>query len=276
MAFILVQHLDPSHESMMVDLLVGHTKMAVRQATDGMSIERNSFYIIPPGTYLSVGEGALHLTHRNTRHGARLPFDFLLRSMAEEYGARAVCVILSGTGTDGSLGLEALKQKGGFVIVQDPDEAGYDGMPRSAIATGAVDVVLPVAEIPKALARHVRQVPRDDQERDDQEAAAPPTQDAGTRLAEIIDLLRTKTPHNFTLYKPGTLQRRIERRMGMMAIETSALERYLDILRNDPGELDLLAKDLLINVTNFFRDSKVFALLAEKIIPDLVHAHAPD
>src|SRR5579863_7421734 len=122
MAFVLVQHLDPTHESMMVDLLAGHTSMDVRQATDGMPIEPEHLYVIPPGAYLSVGNGVLHLSHPQTRHGARLPFDFLLHSLAAEYGARAICVVLSGTGADGSLGLKAVKQRGGLVIAQDPDE----------------------------------------------------------------------------------------------------------------------------------------------------------
>src|SRR5580704_4400830 len=126
MAFILVQHLDPTHESMMVDLLAGHTSMTVRQATDGMPVEREHFYVIPPGAYLSVGNGALHLSQPQARHGARLPFDFLLHSLAEECGARAICVILSGTGSDGSLGLKAVNENGGLVIAQDPEEARHD------------------------------------------------------------------------------------------------------------------------------------------------------
>ena len=154
MAFILVQHLDPTHESMMVDLLAGHTSMTVRQATDGMSIDREHLYVIPPGTYLSVGNGALHLSEPLARHGARLPFDFLLNSLAEEYGERAVGVILSGTAADGSLGLKAVKEKHGLVIAQDPKEADYDGMPRNAIMTGAVDLVLPAAKIPDALVKY--------------------------------------------------------------------------------------------------------------------------
>ena len=226
MAFILVQHLDPTHESMMVDLLAGYTSMPVRQATDGMPLERDHFHVIPPGTYLSVRNGCLHLSQPQARHGARLPFDFLLHSVAEECGARAICVILSGTGSDGSLGLKAVKDGGGLVIAQDPGEAGYDGMPRSAILTGVVDLVLPVAKIPEALVKFHRRttlartrnalLPRD------AERAWLPT---------IIDLLRTKTAHDFTLYKPGTLQRRIERRMAMAAIETDDMDRYLALLR---------------------------------------------
>ena len=146
MAFILIQHLDPTHASMMVDLLAGHTPMKVQQAADGMPLEPEHVYLIPPGAYLSIRGGALRLSQPRERHGARLPFDFFLRSLAEELGERAICVILSGTGGDGSLGLKAVKEKGGLVIAQDPNEAEYDGMPRSAIMTGAVDLVLPVAK----------------------------------------------------------------------------------------------------------------------------------
>jgi chemotaxis response regulator CheB len=143
MAFILVQHLDPKHESMMVELLAHRTAMTVVQATNGAQIERKHLYIIPPDSYLSVSNGALHLSQPLARHGARLPFDFLLRSLAEEYGERAIGVILSGTGADGSLGVKAVKEKGGLVIAQDPDEAAFDGMPRNAILTDAVDQISP-------------------------------------------------------------------------------------------------------------------------------------
>jgi len=127
MAFILVQHLDPAHESLMVELLASHTAMTVVQAADGMTVTPEHLFVIPPGTYLAVADGVLHLSQRNARHGARLPFDFLLRSLADDYGARAIGVVLSGTGADGSLGLRAVRDKGGVVIAQDPDEAEYDG-----------------------------------------------------------------------------------------------------------------------------------------------------
>ena len=269
-AFILIQHLDPTHQSMMVELLAGHTPMKVQQAADGMRLARNCVYVIPPGVYLSMRDGALRLSKPRERHGARMPFDFLLRSLAEELGERAICVILSGTGADGSLGLKAIKEKGGLVIAQDPGEAGYDGMPRNAIATGAVDIVLPVAKIPEVLAKYSRQT----YVRYGRSGAAAPRDRAEEGLAEIIELLRTKTSHDFTLYKPGTLQRRIERRRAMAAVADSG--RYLDKLRQDAKELELLAKDLLINVTSFFRDPKVFASLAERIVPELVRRQAPD
>jgi two-component system, chemotaxis family, CheB/CheR fusion protein len=271
MAFILVQHLDPTHESMMVDLLAGHTSMTVLQATDGMPIKRDHLYIIPPGTYLSIEYSALHLSQPHARHGARLPFDFLLNSLAADCGSRAICIILSGTGADGSVGLKAIRENGGLVIAQDPDEASYDGMPRNAILTGFVDRVLPVGKMPNALGNYrphltVKRARHGLGSQDD----------ARDRLPEIINLLLSKTAHNFTLYKQGTLRRRIERRMGLAAIELHDMNRYLTFLHSDPRELDLLAMDLLINVTSFFRDPKVFDFLAEKIIPDLIGSQASD
>jgi two-component system, chemotaxis family, CheB/CheR fusion protein len=271
MAFILVQHLDPTHASMLADLLAGNTAMTVREAADGMLIEREHLYVIPPGAYLSVENGMLRLSPPQARHGARLPFDFLLLSLAQAYGARVVAVVLSGTGADGSAGVQAVKESGGLVIAQTPDEAGFDGMPRNAVKSGCVDLVLPVAEIAHALIRHGKG-----------EITVPPqnplaqSDGAPDQLADIIALLRSETPHDFTLYKEGTLRRRIERRMGMATAATDDMGRYLEILRRDPVELDLLAKDLLINVTNFFRDPKVFEILAEKIIPDMLDRHPPD
>jgi two-component system CheB/CheR fusion protein len=270
MAFILVQHLDPTHQSMMVDLLANHTAMRVQQAVDGMPIERDSIYVIPPGTYLSVGTGALHLSRPKDRHGARLPFDFLLHSLAKEYGRRAICIILSGTGADGSLGLQSVKENSGLVIAQDPEEAGYDGMPKSAILTGAVDHVLTVARIPAALSQYQRRMAATS------DHGESPRHGARDVLPEIIQLLRRKTPLDFVLYKEGTLRRRIERRMAMAAIEIDDMDRYLDMLSSDSGELDLLAKDLLINVTGFFRDRHVFDFLSEKIIPELVRDRTID
>jgi two-component system CheB/CheR fusion protein len=271
MAFILVQHLDPTHQSMMVELLAAHAPVKVQQATDGALVQPNRVYTIPPGVYLSMDHGALRISTPSERHGARLPFDFLLRSLADDVGERAVCVVLSGMGSDGSLGAKAVKEKDGLVIVQDPDEADFDGMPRSAIKTGTVDLVLPAAEIPTAIIRYDRQ------------AADIGKQGRSSRsderpdwLHEIIELLRAKTGHDFRLYKPGTLQRRIERRMAMVPIEAGGVDRYLALLRSDSRELEFLAKDLLIHVTSFFRDPKVFDVLADKIIPDLVQRHSSD
>ena len=270
MAFIIVQHLDPSHDSMLVDLLAGHTSMPVLLATDGMAIERERVYVIPPGVYLSADDkGALRLSKPQARHGARLPFDFLLNSLAREYGARAVCVVLSGTGADGSLGLKAVKDKGGLVIAQDFSEADYDGMPRSAVATGAVDLVLRAAKIAEALVARERGrvfVPEPPKSR-----AQKSLEDL---LPDMVALLRTKTVHDFSLYKHGTLERRVERRMALAGVKTAA--NYLDLLLRDANERDQLSRDLLINVTGFFRDAAVFDFLAKSVIPDLVRDHPLD
>ncbi len=269
MAFVLIQHLDPKHQSMMVDLLAGHTAMKVLQATDGMHLERDHVYLIPPGAYLAIQGGSLRLSKPLERHGARMPFDFFLRSLAEECGERAICAVLSGTGTDGSLGLKAVKEKGGLVIVQDPEEAAFDGMPRSAIMSGGADLVLTVARISKALVRYGRQT----YVLDARTGLRAPDIVKGA-FTDIIELLAAKTPHDFSLYKQGTLQRRIERRMAMAGLESSG--RYLQVLREDSSERDVLAKDLLINVTHFFRDPATFDLLVQTVIPELVRQQTMD
>ncbi|OYQ36696.1 histidine kinase [Niveispirillum lacus] len=265
--FILVQHLDPNHDSLLVDLLAVHTAMRVWQATDGMELLPGQVIVIPPGAYLSVIDGRLHLTAPPRGQGTRLPFDFLLASLARDFGSRVVCVVLSGTGTDGSHGLRAVRTAGGLVIAQDPAEAGYEGMPRSAMATGLVDHVLPVAAMPEVIRnRH----------RTDTAASKRMEEDADNGLAAIIDLLRTHTPYDFTLYKQGTLRRRIDRRMSMAGIAADGLPEYLELLRRDPAERDNLAKDMLINVTEFFRDPKVFELLAAAVIPGLIRGRSTD
>ena len=271
MAFVLVQHLDPTHESMMVDLLASHTRLKVLQAKDGMPIEADSFYVIPPGAYLSTNGGALLLSSPKPHHGARLPFDFLLQSMAEAYGTRAIGVVLSGTGSDGSLGLKAIKAEGGFAIAQDPDEATFDGMPRSAIMTGCIDKISPVAEIPAALLHRNGQI-AEASEADSAVKAAPEWRFP----EELISLLRTRTGHDFSLYKKGTLLRRLERRMGMLSLGSGDIGRYLDILRTDKKEIDQLAAEMLINVTNFFRDAEVFNFLNDNVVLELIEAASAD
>lgn len=263
-SFILVQHLDPNHDSLLVDLLAAHTALNVQQVTEGMELLPGHVMVIPPGAYLSVVAGHLHLTSPPRGQGARLPFDFLLASLARDFGDRVVCVVLSGTGTDGSQGLRAVKAAGGLVIVQEPAEAGYDGMPRNAMATGLVDHVLPVAAMPDVIRNRYRL---------DIPLPADMGQDG---LTNIIDLLRTHTPYDFTLYKQGTLRRRIDRRMSMAGIAADGLPDYLDLLRRDPAERDNLAKDMLINVTEFFRDPKVFELLATTVIPGLIRGRSAD
>jgi two-component system CheB/CheR fusion protein len=260
-AFILVQHLDPTHASMMVELLSSFTRMPVVQAVDGMMIEPDHLYVIPPGTYLAARGGALHLSAPLARHGARLPFDFLLQSIALAYGRRAICIILSGTGADGSIGLLSVAAAGGLVIAQDPADAAYQGMPENAIATNKVDLVLRTDSMAEALMTHGRQL----------RMTPEPTD-----LSRVIEHLRMNTAHDFTLYKPGTLERRIARRMELAGIGMTEMERYLEMLKTNPAERDQLVEDLLINVTSFFRDAATFQALADTVVPELVAAASAD
>jgi two-component system CheB/CheR fusion protein len=268
MAFILVQHLDPSHDSLLVELLAGWTAMPVQEVKQGMRIEAGRVYVIAPGAYLALTAGAFQ-TSEPPAPRVRLPFDFLLRSLAESCGERAVCIVLSGTGADGTLGLRAVSQAGGFVIVQDPQEAAYDGMPRSAVSTGLADRVIPLAAMAAVLVER----------RDGTAVAAKGVGRASTAeesFDAILELLRLRTSHDFRLYKPGTLNRRIERRMALAALKASDYAGYLQRLTGDADEVEALSKDLLINVTSFFRDANVFETLATTIIPDLVAGHASD
>ena len=263
MAFIVVQHLDPTHKSMMVDLLKSLTAMTVVKAGDGLTVEPDHVYLIPPGTYLAVTQGMIKLSAPAARHGARMPFDFLLNALAAEAGGRVAAIVLSGSGSDGSIGLHAIKGAGGFVIAQDPNEAAYGGMPQSAIDTGQVDAVLKTADMPAALAAFRSKTPRT--------GKAPQTE--AEELAAIIALLRGHTTRDFGYYKPGTIARRIHRRMAMLGLPSGEALRYLDVLRKDGDELEQLGKDLLINVTSFFRDDTVFEMLAKTVVPALVQDH---
>lgn len=268
MSFIVVQHLDPDSPSMLADLLASHTGMKVREAADRLSIEPDHVYVIPPGVYLSISQGALRISKPTARHGARMPFDFLLRSLANDYGPLAACVILSGMGSDGSAGLADIKAKGGFIVVQKPSEAAFGSMPDNAIATDLVDLVLSVGDIPAALVKQMRMGLKP------MPAEGLGTQ--GTALADVVELLRDETGHNFTLYKTGTIQRRIERRMGMAGMGAGGVSGYLARLRRDAAELSTLSKDLLIHVTRFFRDPEVFEALSAAIIPEMLAGRSKD
>jgi len=263
MAFLVVLHLEPNHESLLAELLGAHTTMAVVQASEGMPLEANRVHVIPPGAFLSVdAEGVLRLSKPPAQRGVRLPFDFLLAALAAGFQARVVCVVLSGAGSDGSIGLRAVKAKGGLVLVQRSDEADYDGMPSSAMATGDVDEVLSAAQIAARLV-----------ERKNGAAAGSPGAD-GPGLADIVAYLREKTAHDFTLYKRGTLERHVARRMARASIASAA--SYLAWLRLDEGELNALSREMLINVTAFFRDAAVFDFLARNVVPGVVRNHPPE
>jgi two-component system CheB/CheR fusion protein len=262
MAFVLVQHLAPDHESLLSELVQRYTRMAVFEVQDGMAVRPNCVYIIPPNHDMAFISGSLQLLKPSAPRGQRLPIDFFFRSLADDQRERAIGIVLSGTGSDGTLSVRAIKAAGGMVMVQNPASAEYDGMPRSALATGLADYELPPAEMLAQLiaytARSFGKLPR-----------AANVMDAKTEsaLMKVFILLRSQTGHDFSNYKPGTTHRRIERRMAVQQIET--LDGYVSYLRQTPSEVEALFRDMLIGVTNFFRDPEAFKSLEEQAIPAL-------
>jgi two-component system, chemotaxis family, CheB/CheR fusion protein len=229
MAFVLVQHLAPDHKSILTDLIRRYTRMQVFEAEDGMSVRPNCAYIIPPNRDMAFLKGTLQLLEPTSPRGQRMPIDFFFRSLAQDQHERAIGVVLSGTGSDGTIGIRAIKGEGGMVIVQTPESTEYDGMPRNAIATGLVDYELPPAEMAAQLIAYTThafgKLPR---------PAAPPPR-AESALKKIFVLLRAQTGHDFSQYKPSTIQRRIERRMAVHQIE--AMGDYVKFIQQAPDEV---------------------------------------
>ena len=262
MAFVLVQHLAPDHKSILTELVRRYTRMQVFEIEDGMTVAPNCAYIIPPNHDMAFLNGSLHLLEPAAPRGQRLPIDFFFRSLAQDQGERAIGVVLSGTGSDGTLGVRAIKGAGGMVMVQNPESTEFDGMPRHAIATGLVDYELPPAEMPAQLMAyathafgHSRQLAT---------VESPKTENA---LKKIFVVLRAQTGHDFSQYKPSTINRRIERRMAVHQID--AIDSYVRYLQQTPAEVEALFRDLLIGVTNFFRDPEAFKVLEEQVIRGL-------
>ncbi len=261
MAFVLVQHLAPNHKSLLAELIRRHTRMQVFEVEDGMTVQPNCAYIIPPNRDMAFLNGALHLLEPSAPHGQRLPIDFFFRSLAQDQRERAVCIVLSGTGSDGTLGARAVKGEGGMVMVQKPASAEYDGMPRSVIDTGLADYELPPAEMAAQLMVYAAHAFG--------KSSLPSASESKSEnaLKKIFILLRAQTGHDFSQYKPSTIHRRIERHMIIRQIET--MGEYVKYLQQTPSEVDTLFHDLLIGVTNFFRDPEAFKALEEQAVPKL-------
>jgi two-component system, chemotaxis family, CheB/CheR fusion protein len=262
MAFVLVQHLAPDHKSILTELIRRYTHMLVFEVEDGMAVKPNCAYIIPPNRDMAFLNGTLQLLEPSAPHGHRMPIDFFFRSLAQDQHERAICIVLSGTGSDGTQGVRAVKGEGGMVMAQDPASTEYDGMPRSAIATGLVDYQLPPVKMAAQLIAYV-----------DQAFGHPPVPSAETSpkvagaLKKIFVLLRAQTGHDFSQYKPSTIHRRIERRLAVHQIK--GLDQYVKYLQQTPAEVDALYRDLLIGVTSFFRDPEAFKFVEEQVIPRL-------
>ena len=295
MAFVVVQHLDPRHESLLSELLGKHTKLPVREATEGTKVQPDRVYIIPPNKNMTLEKGALRLAARTLHRGQHMPVDIFLRSLALDRGGRAAGVILSGANTDGALGIEAIKAEGGITLAQDPVSARHRDMPTAAIETGCVDFVLPPAAIGQELARidkhpYVRTLPlvepeasigstqlksegeaAEEQARIDSESER---SRAAQSVQRIFSLLRSSVGVDFTQYKPATVQRRIQRRMALLRIEK--IEDYARLLRSNEAEIVALYQDILIKVTSFFRDPAAFDYLKRWIFPRMLKGRSKD
>ena len=267
LAFVVLQHLDPTHKTLMPELLQRVTPMRVVEVKDGTRVHADCVYVMPPNKDVSILRGVLHLLTPAEHRGFRLPIDHFFRALAEDQRERSIAVVLSGMGTDGTLGVRTVKEKGGLVLAQDPATADFDSMPRSAIASGLVDIVSTPDMMCKKIMGFLAQVPR----------STPPETVLNAKTQNFLDkaivLLRSQTGHDFSVYKKNTLYRRIERRMGVHQL--SGMDQYIRFLQENPAERDLLFKELLIGVTNFFRDAPFWDNLRDVQLPALF-ARKPD
>ena len=270
-ALVFIQHLDPKHESLLTEILARSTKMPVHEVTDGMKVMPNNVYVIPPNVDLKIEQGVLHLHQRSFARGQHMPIDVFLRSLAEDQKNKAVGIILSGTASDGALGLKAIKAEGGITFAQDEQSARYGGMPRSAVSAGAVDFVIP----PESIARELERIGRHPYLASEQAATAEMLPaDSRESLNEIFSVLHRAFGTDFSDYKSNTIHRRIHRRMVLHKLEDP--ESYLRYIRDHPEEVEALYQDILINVTSFLRDPATFEVLKSKVFPALLQNRPPD
>ena len=265
LAFVIVQHLDPTHVGIMPELLQRTTKMEVFQVKDRMRVKPDCVYVIPPNKEMSILHGVLHLFEPTAVRGLRLPIDIFFRSLAEDRQTHSIGIILSGMGSDGTLGLRAIKDKGGVTLVQEPSSAKFDSMPRSAINAGLADLIAPAEELPGKLIsyfKHPLSIIKTEQPLEEKDQSS---------LEKVLILLRSRTGNDFSLYKKNTIYRRIERRMGVHQI--GRIASYVRYLQENPPEGDLLFKELLIGVTSFFRDNEVWDQVRDEAIPLLLASY---
>ncbi|MDB5334811.1 MAG: response regulator, partial [Planctomycetaceae bacterium] len=270
MAYVVVVHLSPEHKSHLAELLQPHVKMPVQQVSGTVKLEPNQVYVIPPNANLDTIDTHLRLSQLEASRRERAPIDHFFRTLANTHGGRAIGVILTGTGSDGTLGIRQIKEAGGLTIVQDPNDAEYDGMPQSAISTGLIDLILPLAGIPDAILGFARTEPRIVVPESDDEIE----ERTRRQLQTVFVKLRARTGRDFTHYKRSTILRRIARRMQFLQIVE--LATYVEFLSREADEARQLADDMLVNVTNFFRDREVFEILERDVVPQLFAGKGPD
>jgi len=271
MAFVIVQHLSPDFKSLMDELLARHTSMAIHKVSDKVEIEPNSIYLIPPEKNMAMSNGRLLLTDKAEERGLSLPIDIFFSSLAIEAKSKAIAIVLSGTGSDGSRGIKDVREAGGLVLVQSVESAPFDGMPRAAISTGIVDLICKPSDMPKQIVGYIghqdRKVLQQTEFQKDESGPDP-------EMLRLYRFYRQRENIDFSLYKPGTISRRIERRMRMSAV--ASLEDYILQIESDETEADLLFRDLLVEVTHFFRDKEAFQRLRKTIVPDLIQSTEPE
>jgi two-component system, chemotaxis family, CheB/CheR fusion protein len=268
LAFVVVVHLSPDHESHLVNLLQPFSRLPVEQIAATTTLERDHVYVIPPGSNVSSIDTHLRLSELERERRDRAPIDHFFRTLSETHDGHSVAVVLTGTGSDGALGLRTVKERGGLTIVQDPLEAEYDGMPQAAIATGMVDLVLRLEDIPAAILSFIRTEPRVEAA-----GAEPEAQQQERVLQQLFALVRSRSGRDFSRYKRSTLLRRTGRRMQIHGIER--LDDYLALVRRTPAEVEHLADEFLVTVTEFFRDADVFTVLERTVVPKLFAGKGP-
>ncbi|MBT4730333.1 MAG: chemotaxis protein CheB, partial [Bacteroidetes bacterium] len=261
MAFVVIQHLDPTQVGMMPELLQRMTSLNVSQAKDRGVVQQNCVYVIPPNKSLTILNGALHLFSPVESHGLRLPIDIFFRSLANDMREKSIGIILSGMGSDGSLGVKAIKEKNGLILIQDPANAKYDGMPRSASEAVNADIIASPEELPGKLIAYLKTGLQ-------QKPESVLEKKYKSNIEKIIILIREQTGHDFSMYKNNTLLRRIERRKDVHQIDK--INNYVRFLQENPVEVEILFKEILIGVTSFFRDANVWDVLGNDVLPNLI------
>ncbi len=254
-AYVIIQHLSPDFKSRMAELLAKHSQLLVVEAQHGLAVKRNCVYLIPNDKFMTIRDGVLFLTDKKDLRIPHLTINTFFTSLAADCGNTAIGIILSGLGADGTEGIKAIKKAGGMVMVRPPETTQFGGMPSNALATGVVDVVLEPEDMPAAIQDYVKS---------DKESIANAREDDHIQ-AIILDLIKDVSPHDFTDYKPSTIRRRMKRRAANLHF--SRLQNYFDFLKENPAEVEALAKDFLISVTAFFRDKEAFEFLQQQVIP---------
>jgi two-component system CheB/CheR fusion protein len=263
MAFVVVMHLDPTHASWLADIIARRTSMPVAAVRDGDTVEPGHVYVLPPGAIVTISERRLHLRERGAGAGERAAVDIFFNSLAEDCGENAVGIVLSGSGSDGTLGIKAIKEQGGLTLAQGSDrtEPRFKDMPESATATGLVDLVVPVEQMPERLLGYLRSEGMVESER------------IGAATGKIYEILHGRLGHDFSEYRDKTFGRRLQRRMQVLQITN--IDAYVDRLQHDPDEAPRLFRDLLIGVTAFFRDPDAFRALETTVIPKIFEGAGP-